>query len=177
MIISEIDFYADESGLDLIPLFPTSSIIFVTNNQSLMPQAFHWNVCAYVLEEQFSLLFPAALAKFKLRYLQQVTLEFPYYQGNVYIKLNNIMRIELRNRKPVLYLQNQEMISLTTRSLSCLEKQLIPFGFVRVNDHEIIPKNRIERIVGRNIYVNGTTTPIVASRQKIPFLRQLLETQ
>lgn len=122
-------------------------IIFVTNHGELVKLAFGVNVVGFIekkdLEEQLPIVFGTTL---------QMAASFVILEGEMNSK--DIAYIEYKHNYSGLFFANGTS-HLLKESISSLEEKLKRADFIRVHRSILVNMNYIEKIDGKQLYING----------------------
>lgn len=147
---------------------PQVLIIFITNLAQYAINGYEYNAFDYLLKPVqypvFSMKMSLALRQIQQRIQKSILLN---RDGEFFrVPLNSIYYIEIFSHRLRYHTAEKEIEISSIRSLTELEEELRPEGFIRCHKSLLINTQYIEHVKGTSVVVAGTELPVSRNRRK-----------
>lgn len=147
-------------------------IVFVTNFQEYMAEAFGVNVAAFIIKDKLEVSFKKIFREVIEYVNQNQTITINQNHRVYHLSLLNILYFEY-NKKHLYAYMEKEVVDLGYLSVKEIIKSL-PAQFILVNKNQIINVYQIVSMKGTIVKLKDCDTPIEVSRRKVDEVFELL---
>lgn len=144
-------------------------IVFVSNYEKLVFDSFAVQPFGFVRKSYFEKDFPACMEAFikKMKARERKGLVFQHNKESVTVMPEEILYIEGRRKQQLIYCKNVSEPLVITITLTALEEELAPYGFLRIDHGFLVNYEAVYAFNGDSVKLkNGVTLPVSRRRMQ-----------
>lgn len=138
-------------------------LVFVTAFMDYAMEGYKMEAIRFLFKDMLEEILPECMeAVIKKLSIQAHKIEYHFIEGKKEIPVDNILFVESQLHKLLFYVSEQRMTQYSIyEKLDNVEKELLPYGFLRIHKSFLINTKYIKNIVNYKVYLkNGEALPV-----------------